>query len=222
MTDPEVRRGAGIYSKPVLGFYDLLVVKLSNSLAWRCPSRLMLEQYDRLLGRRHLDVGPGTGWYLASAELPEGVEVTLMDLNENAIEHAAKRLADRPSTSTWAHTGDVLEPLPAALGRFDSIGVNFLFHCVPGTWAEKGAAFEHLAECLADDGALFGSSILGEGVRHNLGGKGLMALYNRMGVFHNRQDDAAGLRAALERSFQEVRVDAVGAVALFSARRPRR
>ena len=30
-----LRRGARIYSKPVLGAYDLLVVRLSNSVAWR-------------------------------------------------------------------------------------------------------------------------------------------------------------------------------------------
>ena len=67
MNDQEVRRGAGIYSKPILAIYDLLVVKLSNSFTWRCPSPVMLAQYDQLMGRRHLDVGPGTGWYLANA-----------------------------------------------------------------------------------------------------------------------------------------------------------
>jgi SAM-dependent methyltransferase len=226
MTNEDVRRGAGIYSKPVLSVYDLLVVRLSNSLAWRCPSRLMLDQYDRYLGQEHLDVGPGTGWYLVHARLPERASITLMDLNENSLEHAGSRLSDTPSAhprpATRAVAGNVLEPLPESLGRFDSIAANYLFHCVPGTWESKGQAFGHLAARLSDDGVLFGSTILGSGVEHNLGGKGLMALYNRMGIFHNRDDDEAGLRGALERHFGRVHVEVVGTVALFRASQPRR
>lgn len=220
MIDHETRRGAGIYSKPVLSAYDLIVVRLSNSLAWRCPSRLMLAQYNRLVGDRHLDVGPGTGWYLAHADIPRVTDLRLMDLNANSMEMTAARLSARGSIA--AYELNVLDPLPPAMGEFDSIGVNYLFHCVPGTWEDKSVAFVHLAERLADGGVLFGATILGDGVRHNLGGRSLMALYNRLGIFHNRNDDAAGLRTALERSFDNVDVEVTGTVAVFSARRPKR
>jgi hypothetical protein len=43
-----------------------------------------------------------------------------------------------------------------------------------------------------------------------------------MGIFHNREDDAAGLEAALRRRFAQVNVDVVGTVAVFSAREPLR
>lgn len=221
MNDQEVRSGAGIYSKPVLGFYNLLVVKFSNSLVWRCPSRLMLDQYNHCISSRHLDVGPGTGWYLANADLPESAEITLMDLNENSVEHAASRLAHTEASLSRV-TANVLEPIPEALGRFDSIAANYVFHCVPGSWEDKGVAFEHLGERLADDGVLFGSTILGNGVKHNLVGRGFMALYNCLGIFHNREDDAAGLETALRRSFGQVNIDVVGTVAVFSAREPLR
>lgn len=181
----------------------------------------MLDQYNRCIGPRHLDVGPGTGWYLAKANLPESAEITLMDLNENSVEHAASRLAGTKA-SVKGVTANVLEPIPEELGQFDSIAANYVFHCVPGSWEDKGVAFEHLGERLADDGVLFGSTILGSGVSHNLVGRGFMALYNRMGIFHNRDDDAAGLEAALRRSFAQVNVDVVGAVAVFSAREPLR
>jgi hypothetical protein len=217
--DEEVRRGAGVYSKPVLRIYDFLVVRLCNSLAWRCPSPLMLVQYNRLTGRRHLDVGPGTGWYLEKARLPEGAHVWLMDLNSNSLESASSGLEGIPHNRL---VSNVLDPLPEEVGPFDSIAVNYLFHCVPGSWDEKGAAFGHLADGMVDDGALFGATILGSGVEHNLGGRALMSLYNRLGIFHNRRDDAAGLWSSLEAAFREVDVDVVGTVAVFSARGPRR
>lgn len=226
MNDQEVRRGAGIYSKPVLVIYDTLVVRLSNSVAWRCPSRLMLERYDQLLGRKHLDVGPGTGWYLAHADSPNDLQLTLMDLNKNSIEHATQRLraeldGGQLSNVPRGLVGNVLEPIPETAGQFDSIAVNYVFHCVPGTWQEKGVAFEHLAQRLDDDGVLFGATILGDDTSHNILGRGLMDLYNHMGIFHNREDDVDGLCAALESAFEDVTLRVVGKVAVFDARGPR-
>lgn len=214
----EVRRGAAVYSKGVLGLYDLLVVHLSNTLVWRCHRNRIADIYDEHLGRRHLDVGPGTGWYLGNARLQSGAAITLMDLNTNSLASARARLADvTPRTVV----GNVLDPLPDGLGPFDSIGINYVFHCVPGTWAEKGLAFGHLAERLTADGVLFGGTILGRGVRHNAAGRMLMTAYNDRGIFHNTEDDGEGLERVLRQHFADVTIDVVGTVALFSAREPR-
>lgn len=210
--DDEVRRGAAVYSKRLLGCYDLFVVHLSNTFVWRCHRNRMAALYDRHAGTRHLDVGPGTGWYLANARMPSGATVTLMDLNTNSLARARARLAGSTPRTVVA---DVLEPLPDGIGPFDSIGANYLFHCVPGTWADKGVAFGHLAERLTPDGMLFGGTVLGRGVRHNAAGRRLMNVYNDRGIFHNREDDADGLERALRQHFAEVSVDVVGTVALF-------
>ncbi|WP_370645927.1 methyltransferase [Brachybacterium sp. ACRRE] len=210
-----MRRSARFYSRPALLIYDLVVVGISNSLAWMCPSRRMLAQYRDLLGARHLDVGPGTAWFLKHTRSGSRVDITLMDLNPNSLETASARIASlHPKTIT----ADVLEELPGSVAVYDSIGVNYLFHCLPGTWDDKGAALDHLAPHLDDDGVLFGSTILGSGVEHNALGRRLMRFYNRVGIFHNSDDDVAGLQRALEARFREVRVDVVGRVAMFSAR----
>jgi hypothetical protein len=52
-------------------------------------------------------------------------------------------------------------------------------------------------------------------------GAALVDVYNRKGIFSNRGDSASGLRAALDACFAEVSITVRGAVALFSARRPR-
>lgn len=217
--DEEVRRGAAVYSRRVLGFYDLLVVYLSNTFVWRCHRRRIADLYERYVGARHLDVGPGTGWYLANVRMPSGATVTLVDLNTNSLASAGARLADSAPRTVVA---DVLEPLPDEIGPFDSIGANYVFHCLPGTWADKGVAFGHLAERLASDGVLFGGTILGRGVRHNAAGRRLMSVYNNRGIFDNSEDDAEGLERALGQYFADVAIDAVGTVALFRASAPRR
>lgn len=217
--DDAARRGAGIYNRPVLSGYDIVVIYLSNSAVWRCSRHQMLEQYDRHLGPNHLDVGPGTGWYLAHTRMAKDSRVTLMDLNSHSLDSASASLGD---ISHCKVSASVLDPLPESIGQMDSIAANFLLHCLPGSWPDKGEAFRHLADRLTDDGVLFGGTILGNGVDHNLAGRGLMALYNRLGIFHNRDDDAPGLESALRLVFQEVSVRVVGTVALFTARRPRR
>lgn len=219
MISHETHRGSRIYSKAILGFYDLLVVKFSNTYAWRCPRRLMLDQYNRLTSSNHLDVGPGTGWYLAHTDIPPRALITLMDLNSNSLASAAKRLG---TTKHRAIVGNVLDPLPADVNGMDSIALNFLMHCVPGSWASKGVAFQNLAAGLSDKGTLFGSTILGAGIRHNFVARRFMRFYNRLGIFHNTADDSQGLQHALDAAFADVTVSVVGNVALFTARAPRR
>lgn len=215
--------GAAVYSPAMLAVYDLYVLRLSNALAWRCSRERLLAHYDAHVSRRHLDIGPGSGWYLRHARFPtDRPEVTLMDLNPTPMRTATRRLAERGITPR-SHVGSILQPIAPSLGRFDSVAASFVFHCVPGTWSEKGRAFEHIAAALDDGGVFFGSTILNVGVPRNVAARALTRLYNRrLHVFHNESDDLPGLRAAIERAFDDVTVDVVGMVAIFSARRPRR
>lgn len=217
------REGAAIYTRATLAVYDVYVLQLSNALAWRCPRRRLLDQYDQQVSARHLDIGPGSGWYLAHARFPSPrPAVTLFDLNPTPLRFAARRLAKR-GIEARSVTGSVLEPIaPRVTDRFDSAAANFVFHCVPGTWREKGRAFEYIADVLTDRAVFFGSTILGVGPEQNFAARSLMRLYNQKGIFHNADDDFLGLRGALGAAFSEVVVDVVGTVALFAARKPRR
>lgn len=219
VTEQEVHRGERAYTARSLKIYDAIVITASNRLAWRCPSPVMLARYDRLIRPHHLEVGPGTGWYLAHARMPENAHITLLDLNADTMEATARRIAGVPHTAV---TADVLRSLPAGLGPFDSIGLNYVLHCLPGGPDGLGRALANLARVLAPDGVLFGATILGRGVRHNPAARALMAIYNRTGIFSNRDDGPADLRAGLDAAFDDVEMDIRGAVALFAARSPRR
>ena len=50
----------------------------------------------------------------------------------------------------------------------------------------------------------------------------LSEAYNRLGAFHNRDDDYDGLVEALRVSFGRVEVSQVGIVAVFVASKPKR
>ena len=106
------------------------------------------------------------------------------------------------------------------LGRFDSVGLCYLLHCLPGTIPAKAAVFDNVRPLLAPGARVFGATIVqGDAPRSRLAQR-LMDFYNSKGIFSNRGDRAEDLEAALKSRFADVRVGLVGAVALFEARVP--
>jgi len=211
--------GAAVYSPLTLKLYDAWVLGISNRFAWQCPTREVLQPFfDRHVGRHHLDVGVGTGYYLANANLPDTTQVTLLDLNPSSLQAARQRFG-RNDTQTLQH--DVFLPLGAEqAGRYDSISLFYLLHCLPGAMPDKAKVFANLKPCLKGDGVLFGATILGDAAAHNGFGRKLMDVYNNKGIFGNRSDTVEGLRSALAAHFADVHIEVVGKVALFSGRSP--
>jgi Methyltransferase domain len=213
----DVEAGQRIYTPLVLRVYDLFVLGFSNRFAWRCPSETMLRRYERFVGRRHLELGVGTGWYLDRCTWPdEQPEITLLDLNENSLSLAARRLARYAPRTVRAN---VLDPLPLGDARFESAAANYLLHCLPGPIESRAAVLAaNVRPHLEPGGILFGATILGQGVAHTRIGRRLMRIYNAKGVFSNSGDDEAGLERGLASGLTDIEIEVVGAVALFAAR----
>lgn len=216
MTDSSAA-GAAVYSPFILALYDAWVLGISNRYAWRCPTKEVLLPFFRAnAGLRHLDIGVGTGYYLANAQLPADTEITLLDLNPSSLE-AARRRIDRPGTRTLQH--DVMTPIPGD-ELFDSISLFYLLHCLPGPLDAKAAIFGTLKHNLQPGGVLFGATILGDEAGHNGFGRKLMAVYNKKGIFGNRGDTQLGFEAHLRQHFRDVTLKREGKVLLFRAAQP--
>lgn len=136
-----------------------------------------------------------------------------MDINTNTSEFASKRI-EQYSPETYPQ--NILEKISTTIAPFDSVGVNYLFHCVPGAIIDKAVAFDHLKKLMNPRAQIFGSTILQGGVQRGWMAKKLMALYNEKGIFANTDDDLEGLRSSLTQRFESVTLEVVGCVALFS------
>jgi ubiquinone/menaquinone biosynthesis C-methylase UbiE len=214
----EVRKGTAFYSPWGLFIYNVYVLRFNNRCVWRCSRWKLLEHYDRNISSNHLDIGPGTGWYLQHAKFPsDNPKISLLDLNLNSLRVASDRLRKYSPT---AINSDIFSPIPVTQ-EFDSIAANYVFHCLPGDWETKSLAMKNAARVLDPEGVFFGSTILGKDVRHNFLGRRTMKRFNKTGVFHNNTDDLAGLKRTLNAHFRETTVDITGTVALFTARQPR-
>ena len=215
--DDPAYRGQSEYTPTLLRVYDRFVLGFAARFVWRCPTPRLLDGYRQHIRDKHLDVGPGTGYFLERSGLAAGSRVTLLDPNPNVLAHATRRLAQLKLTAGEA---DVLKPLPVD-GPFDSAALNLVIHCLPGPLTRKATAVANVAAVLAPTGVLFGASVLGATGPHTWLSRRVLGAFNRRGAFDNLDDTEQGLRDILEASFEQVSLETVGTVAIFAATTPR-
>lgn len=209
--------GQAHYTPRFLAVYDRFVLGFMARVVWRCPTPPLVECYRQHVGRNHLDIGPGTGYFLAESGLSDATEVTLVDPNPDVLAYTARRLASMSVTTIEA---DVRKPLPIEK-EFDSAALNLVLHCLPGPQQRKAAAIRNIAAKLTSDGVLFGATVLGTAEPNSWAARASLWALNRQGAFDNLDDTAAGLREILEESFEEVDIDRTGSIARFTATKPR-
>lgn len=216
--DDPAYKGQADYSPLLLKLYDPIVIGFVSWFVWNCPGDPILENYRQHIRDNHLDVGPGTAYSIDKSGLPDGSRVTIVDPNTDVLRYASRRLSRLDVTAVEA---DVLKPLPVK-GPFDSAALNLVIHCLPGPLSRKALAVANIAATLAPDGVFFGASVLGRSGQHSWLARRVLSAFNRRGAFDNLDDSEDGLREILAASFEQVRLETVGSVAIFSATGPRR
>jgi len=209
-----IAKAHAIYTPFMLAVYDVLVHGLSNRVAWRCPTRAMLDLYRAHLSVNHLEAGVGTGFFLDRAGAARFDRLALIDINRHCLERAGRTLA---RFDPVLHQADLFEPIKLDAKPFASVGLTYVLHCLPGRMSEKLIAVDHLRPLMAHGAVLFGATILGRGIAPNRAARALLDLYNAKGVFNNREDDLESLSDGLRQRFATVEIDRQGCVALFRA-----
>jgi SAM-dependent methyltransferase len=212
--DDAAYRGQADYTPKFLAYaYDPLVLKVANRVMWRLPTPVIQRLYNTHVTAEHLDVGPATGYLLDHCHFPTAdPAITLLDVNPHVLEAASSRIARyRPRLCQ----ADLMQPLDIELGTFGSIGLTHILHCLPGTIKDKAVVIEHLRPLLRPGGCLFGTTVLGQGVRHTPWSKALLWFLNTKGVMSNRSDDAESLDRLLAANFDRYTMTVHGTVAVF-------
>jgi hypothetical protein len=113
---------------------------------------------------------------------------------------------------------NLLEAFSIHGARFDSVGVNYVLHCLPGSMESKSVIFDHLKQHMNPGAVIFGSTLLHEGATRGWFARRLMDTYNHKAIFSNRDDTLHELQRALAGRFHDVALELVGCAAVFSAR----
>ena len=215
--DDPAYAGQRDYGPLLLRLYDPIVIGQVSHLVWRVPPEALHERFRARVRPNHLDVGPGTGWFLDNSDLPDGAPITIVDPNTHVLDHVSKRLKRFDVTAVEA---DVLKPLPVN-GPFASAALHLVLHCLPGPQERKQLAVTNMARVLAPDGIFFGATVLGlQGPQTKLS-RAVLRVFNAQRGFDNLHDTEDSLRAMLEAAFEDVQIEIIGSVAAFAATRPR-
>ena len=217
----ELPASAAYYTRVSLRLYDAFVYHFTTPYAWRCNREVIAEHYrTHIAPSDHAEVGVGTGYVLDNLNVPLD-DLALIDPNPDALDFTAARL-DAVAVHITTHQASVLDAASLPQRRFRSVAANYLLHCLAGPMTDKEPAIANLADLTADDGTLFGATVLGDDAGHNILGRAVMTVCNATGAFGNRTDTMAELRAQLERHFGVVDIMLWNTVALFAASAPLR
>ena len=213
-TPDQVEAGHAFYTKRALAVYDAAILGYFSRMAWKCPSARILRHYDENVSMNHLDVGVGTGYFLDRCRFGSPTpRVALMDPNTNCLEVASRHIA---RYNPEIYEADALQPIPFEIAKFDSVGLNYVLHCIPGDIVSKGVVFENLKELMNPAGRLFGATLLHDGVPRNWMARQVMARNNKHGIFANANDSLDDLRLVLSQHFVDSAVEVVGCVGIFT------
>jgi len=213
----QVRAGQAIYLPWTLPLYDRVAFKINCRVFFRVPVPEVVALFDRNVSPEHLDVGVGTGYFLDNCRTAPDQAITLADLNEHSLRHAARRLARFEVKTVRANA---LEPLPLPKATFGSASMNFLLHCVPGSIREKAKVLDNVAACVRPGGRIFGATVLTKGVPVGAAARIGFPLLNWRGVMQNSEDSLDDLRTELAARFPQHKITVHGCTALFEAEVP--
>lgn len=221
--EKEIRRAVRPYTFPTLLLYDAGVYRIWNPYIWQCPSSFLEDHFDRYVSSIHLEAGCGTG-YLPNrcgrfdnrsvGDVYKQWVLTLLDFSPGSLAWAGRRL-EKYRPQLMQH--NLFEPLPKLNHQFESVCINYVLHCLPGTFSQREKVIANLKATMSPSGVLFGSTILGSDAAKNNCARAVLALYNFIGSFHNIHDTAADLATALSNHFQHHICRVIGSVALFAA-----
>ena len=218
----QIISNAQVYFNPILlGCYDFTVYRFVSRFIWGCKNEILLQRYRQFVQTKHLEVGVGTGYLIEKSikgHQKENMRLTLMDLSVACLDKASKRL-EKFNPSKIRH--NILDaPIKSGQHKeakqFNSIGINYVLHCVNGDFKEKGIAFGNLKKLLNENGVLFGSTVIAN-KQSLIVAKLFMRILNVIGLFNNNNDKVNDLEVALNTHFKFVKVRVVSSVVMFVA-----
>lgn len=190
-----------------------------NPLIWKCNTEVLVDQYNSRVGARHIDLGPGTGWFLRrfADRNPHRLDsLLLVDENQASLNYACNVLSDLSPAQLKLDLSNTDSVNQLKDKKANSVSASYLLHCLPRGLRDSDAMLEAISQVIGSDGVLFGSVILPDLARCRIRSRFLCWFLNALGIFGNRADSVEELKVRLAKHFSRCDVRTVQCVALFS------
>ena len=198
-------------------YYDRLVNKINCQHVWKCSERYIINHYRNNISHYHLEIGPGSGYFLKKENLlknPSIDQLTLIDINSEILDFSKENLTPDYCNDIVTLNFDIFsDKIPSGI-KFNSVGLNYVLHCIPGKLENK---LDTLLDNLDHTGYnLFGATVICDPLHMNPLAEYELMLLNTLGIFNNNHDSYEDLSRYLLKNNIKHNISKRGYVALFS------
>lgn len=190
-----------------LPIYDIVVNDFNCKYVWKCKKEHIYELYKKNMKKKHLEIGPGTGFFLKKYSFSH---LYLLDVNPDTLEYSKNQLnnkCDKIYSCKWNIFENKL-----VIKNIDTVGLTYVLHCVDGSLDSK---LQLLYDNLITDKpiTIFGATVLNG---RNCVDKSQLYILNRFQIFNNHQDHLENAIHFFEKNKLEYQYKIIGNVLLFS------
>lgn len=164
-------------------FYDFLVNDINCNYVWRCNKSNIFNLYKNNIKLNHLEIGPGSGYFLMQNYNLKIRNLYLMDINQPILNESKNNLKSKYS-NIQVINHDIFKK-PIKIENLESVGINYVLHCVPGNLEYK---FENLLKNLPINVNIFGATVINNSDKQTYLSKTELYFLNNRGIFNNHQD----------------------------------
>ena len=158
--------------------YDYFVNNINCKYVWKCDQRYIKKLYANNITNKHLEIGPGTGYFIKKYQFNN---LHLVDINQDILNNSKKNLTNN-CQNIKIHNQNIFENNNKINEDITSIGMSYVLHCVPNN---LDRSIDKLVENVQTDNqiTIFGSTVIPNK-------KDLMAMteiytLNTLGIFNN-------------------------------------
>ena len=106
--------------------YDYFVNNINCKYVWKCDQRYIKKLYANNITNKHLEIGPGTGYFIKKYQFNN---LHLVDINQDILNNSEKNLYNN-CQNIKIHNQNIFEYNNKINEDITSIGMSYVLHCV--------------------------------------------------------------------------------------------
>ena len=170
-----------------------------------------VKNYISNIKNNHLEIGPGTGYFLKNNF--DIKKLHLIDINQDTLDFSYQNLSENYNDINIIKHNLFEEKL--FINNLESVGINYVLHCVPGKLENK---IDNLVNNLESSKKInyFGATVLNDNnLQTNFSNLELQFL-NKFKIFNNQNDYSKNIINYFNYNHFDYNIKIVGNVLVFS------
>ncbi len=165
-------------NKFIFNNYDYLVNNLNCKYVWKCDQKFINKLYEKNITYNHLEIGPGTGYFLRNYNFNN---LHLIDINDDVLNNCEKNLKSN-CQNIHLYNKNIFEINNKINKEITSIGLSYVLHCVPNN---LDSSLNNLVENVKTGNKIiiFGSTVIPN--KNDYLATTEIYLLNKFGIFNN-------------------------------------